>query len=119
MRNKTIFNIAICVIGLLTASEILWSSPARKAPTPGYIKQGAKVTGQKYRFHPNRLSFQAGKPITIVFTSIDGSHSFAIDRSNYEVKRLAREDPWWWSSRLLSLANTNFTVPTAITRERG
>lgn len=81
MAYKTIFNISVSLIALLAFSEILWSAE-QKTPTPGYIEQGAKVTAQKYRFNPNTLFFQAGKPITIVLTSIDGSHSFAINALN-------------------------------------
>lgn len=48
-------------------------------PAPGYIVQGAKLHAAKHLFTPDTLTFQAGPAITIVLSSIDGNHSFAID----------------------------------------
>lgn len=53
-----------------------------QAPSPGYIEQGVRLTAEKYRFTPNNLTFEAGKPITIILTSIDGDHSFDVDSLN-------------------------------------
>ena len=53
-----------------------------QAPSPGYVDQGAKLTAEKYRFTPDNLTFEAGKPITVILTSIDGDHSFDVDALN-------------------------------------
>jgi plastocyanin len=50
-----------------------------RAPAPGYIEQGAKLEATKHRFTPDSLTFRAGIPITIVLSSLDGSHSFAVE----------------------------------------
>lgn len=52
---------------------------SKQAPPPGYIEQGVKITAKKYSFTPSAVTFTAGKPITVILTSVGGSHSFHID----------------------------------------
>jgi len=53
-----------------------------QAPSPGYVEQGVKLTAEKYAFTPSNLTFETGKPITIILPSIDGDHSFDVDALN-------------------------------------
>ena len=84
LKNK----MRIIVILLITAVSVAFSIKAtlsqssNQALPPGYIEQGAKITAKKYSFTPNELTFTAEKPITVILTSVDGSHSFHVDELN-------------------------------------
>ncbi len=82
MRTVTVsFGVAGIVLATAAATaavRVVAQSKAR-APAAGYIEQGAKLEATKHRFAPDSLTFRTGIPITIVLSSLDGSHSFAVE----------------------------------------
>lgn len=82
MRTVTVsFGVAgilLATAGATAALRVVVQSRPR-APVPGYIEQGAKLEATKHRFTPDSLTFRTGIPITIVLSSLDGSHSFAVE----------------------------------------
>lgn len=67
------------------------SQSSEQGPAPGYIEQGVKITAEKYKFTPAELTFKAGVPITVILTSVDGSHSFAIDKLKIKSREAEKE----------------------------
>lgn len=73
--------ILLAATGATAALRIVAQNRAQ-ALGPGYIEQGAKLEARKHRFTPDTLTFRAGIPITIVLSSLDGGHSFAVEGLN-------------------------------------
>lgn len=82
MRKVTVSigvaGILLATAGTTAALRVMIQNEPR-APVPGYIEQGAKVEATKHRFTPDSLTFRTGGPVTIVLSSLDGSHSFGVE----------------------------------------
>lgn len=82
MRTVTV---SVGIAGILLAGAVAAAAlrmviqDEPRAAVPGYIEQGAKIEATKHRFTPDSLTFRTGAPITIVLSSLDGSHSFAVE----------------------------------------
>lgn len=68
----------LATVGTTAALRVVIQNEPR-TPAPGYIQQGVKVEATKHRFTPDSLTFRTGVPITVVLSSLDGSHSFAVE----------------------------------------
>ena len=84
LKNKTqrILILLLTIAGLSFSVKAFLNPFSDDAPASGYIEQGVKITAQKFGFTPKDLNFKVNKTITVILTSVDGNHSFAIDKLN-------------------------------------